>query len=280
VPTHPDLQQELQAAIRLAREAARLILEVYRGPFEVVQKPGGGGPVTLADERANALIVRGLGQAFPHDGVVAEESEQNSDAVRHRRCWFVDPVDGTAEFVERNGMFAVHIGLAIEGRAALGVVYAPASDRLYAGIVGQGGFLEVGAQRRPLGVERPAQRTSQWRLVVSRSHKSKRTDQIRQALGIHDVQEVGSVGLKCGKVAEGAADLYLHPSSRSYRWDCCAPEAVLVAAGGTLTDLGGVPYRYDGAEVRNVRGMIGCASEALPQVLPIAQRVAREAGLL
>ncbi len=274
-----DLQRELDLAVDLARAAGRIALEIYATPFSVEDKPEGGGPVTEADRQANELIVARLREAFPGDGVVAEESPESPDEVRFRRCWFVDPVDGTAEFVDRNGMFAVHIGLAIEGKAVLGVVFGPVADKLYAGIVGRGAWLEERGVRRPLEVAPPPP-PREMRLVVSRSHKSKRTEEIRGELGITRVSEMGSVGLKCGMIADGSADLYLHPSDRSYRWDSCAPEAVLRAAGGVLTDLGGQPYRYDSTELRNVRGMLGCAGAALSAVLPAAARVARETGLL
>ncbi len=274
-----DLQRELDIAMDLAREAGRIVLEVYATRFAVVHKADDAGPVTEADRRANDFIVSGLRSAFPGDGVVAEESADVSDAARAGRCWFVDPVDGTAEFVEKNGMFAVHIGLAIDGHATLGVVFGPVSDKLYAGVVNHGAFLEQHGQRRPLQVA-PPPATQDMRLVVSRSHRSKQTDRIRAVLGITRVSEMGSVGLKCGLIAEGGADLYLHPSARSYRWDSCAPEAVLRGAGGVLTDFAGQPYRYDGDELRNVRGMIGCASAALPLVLPVASRIATDSGLL
>ncbi|MGA9520399.1 MAG: 3'(2'),5'-bisphosphate nucleotidase CysQ [Myxococcaceae bacterium] len=274
-----DLQHELDIAVDLAREAGRIVLEVYATGFAVEDKPDGAGPVTEADQRANDFIVDRLRSAFPGDGVVAEESPVASHAARSGRCWFVDPVDGTAEFVEKNGMFAVHIGLAIDGQATVGVVFGPVPDKLYAGIVGRGAFLEEHGRRRPLQVS-PPPASRDMRLVVSRSHKSKQTDRVRAELGITRVSELGSVGLKCGLIAEGGADLYLHPSDRSYRWDSCAPEAMLRAAGGVLTDFGGQPYRYDTDELRNVRGMIGCASAALPLVLPAASRIARESGLL
>ncbi|MFP2926830.1 inositol monophosphatase family protein [Pyxidicoccus sp. 3LG] len=88
------------------------------------------------------------------------------------------------------------------------------------------------------------------------------------------------MGLKCGLLAEAAADLYIHTSSKSYRWDSCAPEAVLRAAGGLLTDLGGTPYTYDGSELQNHRGLLACNAAAFPHVQPVVASFAREAGIL
>jgi 3'(2'), 5'-bisphosphate nucleotidase len=273
-------QRELDEACLIARGAGRLILEVYATAFDVQHKPEEGGPVTLADERANAFIVDALERAFPGDEVVAEESPTpEAGRPRPSRCWFVDPVDGTAEFVDRNGMFAVHIGLAVAGEAVAGVVYAPSTDTLYAGAVDGECVREAGGVRRTVRMA-PAPEAGQLRLVVSRSHRSKKTELIREALGVGQVLEHGSVGLKCGLLAEGAADLYLHPSPRSYRWDSCAPEAIVRAAGGVLLDFAGQPYRYDQPELRNSRGILACGMDALPRILPVVERVARETGLL
>jgi 3'(2'), 5'-bisphosphate nucleotidase len=120
----------------------------------------------------------------------------------------------------------------------------------------------------------PVLEPSALRLLVSRSHKSKKTERIRQALGITRVREHGSVGLKVALLTLGEADLYLHPSPRSSRWDSCAPQAVIEAAGGVLVDFGGNPYRYNG------RGLLACAKETLAVVGPTIERLARETGLL
>lgn len=270
----PELSRELDVARALAREAGRLLLEVYATDFAVVEKENGAGPVTEADRRANAFLVEELRRAFPGDGIVAEESAEYGDSRSRSRCWFIDPLDGTAEFVARNGEFAVHVGLAVDGEARLGVVYGPVADKLYAGIVGDGCVLETGGHTRPLRMSPPPDPAA-MRLVVSRSHRSRKTDTIRRSLGITRVLECGSVGLKCGLLAEGAADLYLHPGSKSQRWDSCAPEAVLRAAGGILTDLFGEPYRYDGDELGNLRGLVGCAVEAFPAVRAATEPIAR-----
>ncbi|MBU8895064.1 3'(2'),5'-bisphosphate nucleotidase CysQ [Corallococcus sp. H22C18031201] len=273
------LDRELEVARRIARQAGEILQQVYATDFSVQAKEGGAGPVTVADERANAFIVGELRKAFPGDGVVAEESEDASDAKRFDRCWYVDPLDGTQEFVKRNGEFAIHIGLAVAGKAAVGVVYRPVGDTLFAGVVGQQGFVEDAGGRRALRVSDVAE-PSEMRLVVSRSHRSALTDQIVQRLGITREKESGSVGLKCGLLAEAHADLYIHVSGKSYRWDNCAPEAVLRSAGGILTDLGGVAYRYDGSELQNHRGLLACNAAAFPRVQPVVEQFAREAGIL
>jgi 3'(2'), 5'-bisphosphate nucleotidase len=270
---------ELDTARRIARQAGDILMKIYATDFSVQDKAGGMGPVTEADERANEFIVGELRKAFPGDGVVAEESDNSADRKRFERCWYVDPLDGTQEFVNRNGEFAIHVGLAVAGKATVGVVYRPVGDKLYTGVVGQGAFLEEAGARKALRVSDVAE-PSTLRLVVSRSHRSKLTDAVAKRLGITQERESGSVGLKCGLLAESVADLYIHTSGKSYRWDNCAPEAVLRAAGGILTDLGGTPYSYDGAELQNHRGLLACNAVAFPLVQPVVAQFAREAGIL
>ncbi|AKU89623.1 3'(2'),5'-bisphosphate nucleotidase CysQ family protein [Vulgatibacter incomptus] len=273
-----DFTKELQVAARLAREAGRILLDVYDTEYEVTQKPGGGGPVTIADERANAFIVRGLREAFPDDGVVAEESEETSDAARFSRCWFVDPLDGTKEFVQHNDQFAIHIGLAVDGEATVGVVYQPVDDKCYSGVVGLGCTLEERGVARVLRL--PSVAHVPMRMVVSRSHRTKRLLDLCESLGIEEVQHVGSVGIKCGMIAAADADLYVHASRISYRWDACAPEVIVRAAGGFFGDMAGQPYRYDGTELQNLRGIVACHPAVLDEVLPAIEQTGREAAIL
>jgi 3'(2'), 5'-bisphosphate nucleotidase len=268
---------ELEVAARLAREAAAVIRAIYDTPFDVIQKAGGGGPVTEADQRANELIVEGLSRAFPGDDIVAEESAHV--APERRRVWFVDPLDGTREFVDRNGMFAVHIGLALDGKPVAGVVHAPIQGGLWSGAVGAPCTLELGGERRALEMT-PVRDPSRLRLLVSRSHRSKKTEAIKRALGITQVREQGSVGLKCALLAMGEADLYLHPSDRSSRWDSCAPQAVIEAAGGVLLDFAGQPYGYEGRELVNTRGLLACARDTWPVISEVVTRIARETGIV
>lgn len=274
-------EHERAIARALALQAGEAVMDVYRTDFEVVLKDKGQGPVTLADQRANEIIVEGLMKAFPGDGVIAEESDaaHNASTSRRGRCWFVDPVDGTQEFVEKNGMFAVQIGLAEAGVARVGVVYAPATGKLYSGAVGDGATLQTaGGAVRAIRVAEAPDDPSLLRVCVSRSHKSKKTEGIRAALGITRVIEHGSVGLKAGLIAEGAADLYLHPGDRSYRWDSCGPEAILVAAGGLMLDFAGAPYRYDTEELRNARGMVGASPKVWAQVEALVKQAASAGG--
>jgi 3'(2'), 5'-bisphosphate nucleotidase len=209
---------ELDVAKRLARAAGSAIMEHYVKGFAVEFKsPGHGDPVTQADKDANELIVRGLAQAFPDDGLLAEESVLSEGRHEHRRLWCIDPMDGTAEFVAKNGQFAVMIGLAVDGEARLGVVYQPTEDVLCYGAAGQA-FIERGGKTTALGVSRridPAEAV----MMVSRSHRSTTVTRVAQAMGVERQQPLGSVGLKVVQIAVAAADLYVSVSTSTKEWE-------------------------------------------------------------
>lgn len=271
---------ELNQAIQIAREASAVLLQIYATDFAVDFKGSGqSDPVTEADRRANALIVARLRDAFPDDGIIAEESEHNTSVFRRRRIWYVDPLDGTKEFVAKNGEFSVMIGLAIEGRAQLGVVLQPSDDTLYAGEIGRGAFVEKNGVRTPLEVS-ALHETHKLALIVSRSHRPRATGELMQRLGIEREVSSGSVGLKVGQIALQNADLYVHMSDKSSAWDTCAPEAILIAAGGRFTDLAGEPIAYGIADVRTRRGILACNSAAFSAVLPVVRELAAREGLI
>jgi 3'(2'), 5'-bisphosphate nucleotidase len=253
--------RELDEVLRIARRASDVVRSVYATPFTVELK-GPDDPVTRADREANELICTALAASFPGDAILAEESVPASPAEVARlaaegRVWFVDPLDGTREFADRNGEFAVMIGLAVHGRAALGVVVMPVSGEAIAGRADTPSAFaedEAGA-RRPLTVSAigdPRQAT----IVVSRSHRPAMLDPLIRRLGIPHVVPCGSVGVKVARLVLGAADLYVHGGGGAKRWDSCAPEAVLAAAGGRFTDLAGAPIDYASADLVLRSGII------------------------
>jgi 3'(2'), 5'-bisphosphate nucleotidase len=254
----PD--RELEELLRIARLAAACVAEVYATPFTVELK-GPGDPVTLADRRANDLICAALAQSFPGDAVIAEESVPESAAevarlVAHERVFFVDPLDGTREFADRNGEFAVMIGLAVRGRAEAGVLVLPEGGLALVGRVSGSAFAEeaTGA-RRPLAVS-AVRDPREARLLVSRSHRPAIVAPLSEGLGITRVVPCGSVGVKISRIVTGGGDLYVHGGAGCKRWDSCAPEAVLVAAGGRVSDLAGAPLAYASPELALGGGLV------------------------
>lgn len=225
----------------LARRAGEVILDVYRQPFAVHGKAD-GSPVTLADERAEALITAGLRSIEPSFPVVAEEAVGRGERPSvDTHYWLVDPLDGTREFVARNGEFTVNIALVEDGEPVLGVVFAPSLGRLFAGGRGLGAFVDDRAGRRGIAArQRPAHECV---AAVSRLHgDAGRAEAFLAAQGVTRCVVAGS-SLKFGLLAAGEADLYPR-FGRTMEWDTAAGQAVLVAAGGRVLDLAGAPLRY------------------------------------
>src|SRR5262245_4958865 len=171
----------------------------YYRPGVAVDWKGPGDPVTAADREASALIVKNLSREFPQHAVLSEEELDHPNRLERSHVWMVDPMDGTREFIEYRGEFAVQIGLAIKGVPVLGVVYQPTAKKLYYAATGKGAFLESDGTTTRLHVSKEAT-ASRMTMAVSRSHRSARVDTIRQRLHIKNVIRTGSVGLKVGAV--------------------------------------------------------------------------------
>jgi 3'(2'), 5'-bisphosphate nucleotidase len=268
-----DLHHELDVAVELARRAGVAIMAYYHEGVDVDYKPG-DEPVTVADRAADEIISGGLRSAFPSDGLLTEESEDEATRLQKERVWIVDPLDGTTEFLEETDNFVVQIALTMQGQPVLGVVYQPVGERLYYAWQGHGAFREDRALRTRLHVSAETQ-TQRMCLVASRSRYSDLVEAGRQALGIQTVQRVGSVGLKVGLLAQGACDLYL-ATNVCKEWDLCAPHALLKEAGGELTDLDGEPILYNKPEVGECVGLVGSNGLVHAQILetlaPLVER--------
>ncbi len=252
-----DRNDALARMLTAADEAAAIILRIYAGAFDVDYKSK-DDPVTRADKEANALIVDRLARAFPGVPIVAEESDPSTfeGYSAAREVFFVDPLDGTREFVARNGEFCIMIGLAQEGRATAGVILLPSESRTFAAARGAGAFeIKNGAPRTPIHVSREAS-LAKASVVVSRSQRPSELDDAEQALGVARVTMLGSAGVKAVRVAAGEADVYAHPGRGGMLWDLCAPDAIVTEAGGLMTDGDGSRFDYRTPELRSLNGMV------------------------
>jgi 3'(2'), 5'-bisphosphate nucleotidase len=245
VPTLPSHQTLRRACTDLAREAAREIMRIYAGDHGVRDKAD-ESPVTDADHAAEAIIVAGLRQLTPDTPVVAEEemAAGRIPVIGDGPFWLVDPLDGTKEFIKRNGEFTVNIALIENGRPTLGIVLAPASDTLWRGAAGLGADKsENGGAFAPI-VTRP-QPTDGLTCCASRSHAIYSDLDIwfgHEGLTVAERVQVGS-SLKFCLIAEGKADIYprFGPTNE---WDTAAGQGVLEAAGGEVVTIDGEPLLY------------------------------------
>jgi len=261
-----DLVREWETAAKVAREAAVLVRSYYGRKLKIESKHG-NEPVTEADRAASALIVGRLAEAFPNDVILSEEIPDDGARLGRQRVWMVDPIDGTSDFILGDTGFVVMIGLAVDGRPMMGAVAHPLSEKVYGGIVGAGAWVEesTGA-RTPLHTSSIA-RAPGIRLVASKTHRTPRIDRIKKALQIEDEMNVGSVGLKIGLVSEAVRDLYIYTGGRTKIWDTCGPEAILRAAGGSMTDVDGAALVYDREELYNGRGIVASNGPLHPFVI-------------
>lgn len=236
-----DLSRLLDDLIPLIREAGRVVMDVYGSAFDVETK-GDDSPVTEADRRAEAVILAGLRALTPTIPVVAEEAAAAGEIPDVSTCfWLVDPVDGTKEFISRNGEFTVNIALVGHGKPVLGLVLAPALDQLFFGAEGVGAWVEDAQGRRPIRV-RPVP-SEGLTVVGSRRHGDEAAvDAYLAGRPIAARKTVGS-SLKLCLVAEGGADVYPR-FGRTMEWDIAAGDAVLRAAGGEITTVAGAPFCY------------------------------------
>ena len=223
-----------------AREAGEAILEIVRRGFEVEHKQD-SSPVTEADRAAELIILAALARAAPGVPVIAEEEVAAGRIPAHGDTYFlVDPLDGTKEFVRGGDDYTVNIGLIVNGTPHVGAVFAPATERLHAGVVGEGAWLEDLSNRIPISTRKPG---SELVAVASKSHFNQPTaDYLCEAAKNCGYVGIGS-SLKFCIVAEGRADIYprLSPTSE---WDTAAGHAVLLAAGGRVDGPDGNPLAY------------------------------------
>ncbi|MDQ0589041.1 3'(2'),5'-bisphosphate nucleotidase CysQ [Variovorax paradoxus] len=241
-------QALLEQLLPLARTAGSTIMSVYDGSGANVQYKDDASPVTEADLAAHRVLATRLTPLLPGCPVVSEEDLASQVYRRAGRFWLVDPLDGTKEFIARNGEFTVNIALIEDGHSVLGVVYAPAIDALYCGGAGLSAFRCIRGQTVAIKVA-AAQTGRACRVVASKSHLNDATRSLIDRLGEVSLAQAGS-SLKFCRVAEGEADIYprLAPTCE---WDTAAAQAILEGAGGAVVDLQGRPLQYGKADVLN-----------------------------
>jgi len=240
------MQSLIDPVVALAEDAGRAILDVYATDFDVQSKED-ASPLTKADLASHHCIVDGLARIRPDLPIISEESELPDFEERSlwNRYWLIDPLDGTKEFVNRNGEFTVNIALIDNQKAVFGVVHVPVQGKTYVGCEGYGAELREGdAPAKPIRIAKNSR--TPVRVVGSRSHRGASLDAYLDALGEHDMISMGS-SLKFCVIAEGGADLYPRLGLTS-EWDTAAAQAVVEQAGGSVVTLDGKTMKYNAKE--------------------------------
>ncbi len=244
----------LHRVTQIAQEAGRAIMQVYAARIDVSHK-NDKSPVTDADHAAEAIILRGLAGLPVSFPIIAEEemAAGREPDTRAGVFWLVDPLDGTKEFIKKNGEFTVNIALVVDGKPLLGVVGAPAFDRLWRGLRGPGETvaeeIAKGTTKRIGTRDVPAKG---YTIFASRSHASWKNHELEDFLEPFRIAERKQAGssLKFCLIAAGEADLYPR-FGPTMEWDTAAGQAVLEAAGGSVTTVDGQPFRYAKPGFRN-----------------------------
>lgn len=256
------MQAELNTARAIALEAGELLLRHRKAGVTVEHKSGPDDPVTVADREASALILARLQAAFSADGLLSEEEPDNVERLSRERVWIVDPIDGTKEFTVGSPDYCVCIGLAVQGQAALGVIYAPETEELWCGGPGLGVTKNGAAVAwgEPTGVISASE--TEYRVELS-------------ALDWAALKPSGSTALKLARIASGEADATFTMAPRA-EWDICAGDALIRGMGGVLERRNGRPVVYNSPVPQLEQGFIAGRREAVASLHE--QLLARSVG--
>ena len=280
LPAGIEEQHLLAELRRLSWGAADILLAYGRGeqppygfPAALSVDDGGDGPVSAADLAVNQWLLEGLAAAFPNapwtllSEETAKEQLTPGQPLAAEWLWILDPLDGTKDFLQGTGEYAVHLALARHGEPVLGVVLLPEMEELWFGLLADGAGAAGAAgrawcenrsgDRRPASLS-PRRELGELVLVASRNHRDQRLEQLLAALALGDTRAIGSVGGKVATILRGETDLYISLSGKSAPkdWDMAAPEAVLRAAGGAFSHADGRALRYNDGDIRQAGCLI------------------------
>jgi 3'(2'), 5'-bisphosphate nucleotidase len=232
---------DIEEIKKIARDAGKEILKYYPKDYGVIEKAD-GSPVTVADLASEEIIQAELKKySFP---IISEEAEnENLNLRKLDYVWLVDPLDGTSDFIEKTGEFAVLIGLLKNNEPFLGIIYQPVTEKLYFAQKGKGAYLEENGRVEKIGVS-DKKEFSEMNFLFSRNHLLETEVKLNGKLKTKGSVIIGSAGIKIASIAEGKGDIYLNSSDKLCFWDTCAGEIILCEAGGKTTDIMGRPLNY------------------------------------
>ena len=294
-PVLPDgvtLEGLLENVGALCWGAADILLAYARGeqppygfPSVLNVNDGMDGPVSAADLAVNQWLLDGLHSHYPSidwtllSEETAKEQLAESSLVDAEWLWILDPLDGTKDFLQGTGDYAVHLALVKGTQAMLGVVLIPEADELWFGVRGLGAWLESRNGEKKSVSFSDRKSFKELILVASRNHRDNRLEELLNNLNLAGTKSIGSVGCKVATILRGEADFYISLSGRSAPkdWDMAAPEAVLSAAGGMFTHADGAPLKYNTGDIRQAGCLVASHGYIHPE---ICQKVIKEINFI
>lgn len=245
-------QEEINVLLPLVEKVGNKIMEIYSSDYEIMQKEN-ESPVTKADLLSNEMLINGL-KKFGY-AVISEESENDKTRFENERCWVIDPLDGTKDFIQKTGEFSIMIGLLENNKPVLGVVYAPALDKLFYAEKDEGAFMLKKDSIVKLNVNENND-ISSWTMVRSRNHFTEKEQQIADNAGIKEFEKLGSIGIKLCEIALNKAQISMSTYTGLGEWDLCAPYIILQEAGGEVYDMQGKELQFNTKEMKMSKGYI------------------------
>ncbi|MCX4327137.1 MAG: 3'(2'),5'-bisphosphate nucleotidase CysQ [Lachnospiraceae bacterium] len=248
-----DLQRELEVSIKAAIEAGHAIMDIYNNADDMqVTYKDGDMPLTAADRASNRIIVDMLRKEFPEYSILSEEEKDDKSRLANDFCFVTDPLDGTKEFIKRNGQFTVNIALSYKHQSVMGVIYVPVTGELYYAAKGKGAFLDSGSGRAVQIKVSDCTDMEKIRLVMSSSHGCEQMDRLIEKYKISNFVKMGS-SLKGCIVAKGDAELY-YRFNPTMEWDTAAMQCIAEEAGAVFMQMDNTPMLYNREDSLNAKG--------------------------
>jgi 3'(2'), 5'-bisphosphate nucleotidase len=245
------MKKTVEDILNIVSDAGKAILDIYGREYNVSKKID-DSPVTEADLVSNKIIVKGLEK---YGWPIISEEINNKINIKINKFWILDPLDGTADFIQKTGEFSIMLGLVENNKPVLGVVYQPCKDKMYYAELNNGAYLKEKGEINKLQASKKED-LSECRIVFSRNHLGPRDIELAKLMGIKKIIKSGSNGIKIGLIAENKADIFFNLTDKMGKWDSCAPEIILTEAGGMLSDTLGNEIKYNEYNAKNKQGIL------------------------
>ena len=278
-----DIQEILAIACSVGWGAADILQSYYHETakdFDLEVQYKQNEPVTVADVAVSQYILEKLQASLGNEdfGYISEETYKLQAALTQELVWIIDPLDGTRDFIQKTGEYAVHIALVKEKRPILAIVAVPEAEKLYYAIKGGGAFVETRYRQSQKIQVSSRENIQDLTVLVSRSHRNERLDYLLQKLPFANQKAVGSVGCKIATIVEQKADVYISLSGKSAPkdWDIAAPELILTEAGGKYTHFDGTPLQYNTGDINQWGGLLASNGQFHEELCQQAEAILAE----